>query len=108
MMASQSVIRCRCGQRVLARDVLQRGYLTSLFGTQYVYVRYRCRHCKKVGEYRVQEKEWDPAVLRQPVRRPTRSELKKFEAMGPVTPDEIVRFRNSVRQLTSLPEQETE
>jgi hypothetical protein len=104
-MASQSVIRCRCGQRVLDRDVTHRGYLTTLFGAQYVYVRYRCRHCKKMGEYRVQEKDWDPAVLRQAVRGPTRSELKKFEAMGPVTPEEVVRFRKSLRRLTSLPEE---
>jgi hypothetical protein len=90
---------------VVASDVLQRGVYLTLLGSSYVYVRYRCRYCKRVGEYYVQEKDWDPAVL-QPVRGGvTKEELDKFKLMGPITPDEVVSFRKALRRFTSFKEE---
>lgn len=90
---------------MIASDVLQRGVYLTLVGSSYVYVRYRCRYCKRVGEYYVQEKDWDPAVL-QPARGTLApGELAKFKRMGPITPEEVAAFRKALRRFTALPEQ---
>jgi len=87
---------------VVATDVLQRGVYLTVLGSSYVYVRYRCRYCKRVGEYYVREKDWDPAVL-QPARGGmTRGELEKFKQMGPITPEEVVTFRRGLRRFTAF------
>ena len=46
----KSVIKCNCGHRVLAKDVMQTGYYLRLVGPSFVYVKFRCSHCKKLGE----------------------------------------------------------
>jgi len=98
------MIKCNCGHRVIARDVLQTGYYLSLFGPSFVYVRFRCSRCKRVGEQLVQEEKWDPSILSQPVGELSDRERKRFEEMGPIRPDEVVDFHFALEQLTALPE----
>jgi len=43
-------LKCRCGQRVTSRDVMRQGHYSRQFGPNYVYIKYRCAHCKKLGE----------------------------------------------------------
>jgi len=52
----KSAIKCNCGQRVLARDVMQTGYYLRLVGPSFVYVKYRCSRCKKLGEQFVKQR----------------------------------------------------
>jgi len=99
------MIKCNCGHRVIARDVLQTGYYLSLFGPSFVYVRFRCSRCKKVGEQLVQEEKWDPSILSQPSTELPEPERKRFEEMGPISTDEIVDFHFAIEQLAALPEE---
>ena len=98
------MIKCNCGHRIGNRDVLQRGYYLSLFGPSFIYVRYRCSRCKRVGEKLVQEEKWDPSVLTQASTELSDDELHKFENMGPITADEIVDFHFALAGLDRLPE----
>jgi DNA-directed RNA polymerase subunit RPC12/RpoP len=103
-ISSTTVIRCNCGHRIGNRDVLQRGYYLSLLGPSFIYVRYRCSRCKRVGEKLVQEEKWDPAVLDQAAVELSEDELHKFKTMGPIGADEIVDFHFALANLDELPE----
>ena len=50
MSNMRTSIKCNCGQRVIAKDVVQHGYYLRLFGPSFVYVKFRCSRCKKLGE----------------------------------------------------------
>jgi hypothetical protein len=86
--------------------VIQTGLYLSVLGPSYVYVRYRCGRCKRVGEKLVEQESWDPAVL-HPVRR-TRdhADIRRFEEMGEITPEEIIDFHYALERLGGADRQE--
>lgn len=71
-----------------------------------MYVRFRCGRCRRVGEQLVQQGEWDPSLLRQGEARPTEGDLRRFESLGEVTPDEVIEFHYALQGLTAEPEEE--
>ncbi len=99
-----AVIRCSCGQRILRKDVLQTGLYLSVLGPSFVYVRYRCGRCKRVGERLVEEQAWNPSVLR-PSPAPEQ-DLRRFEHMGEITAEEVIDFHYALEGLSSDPEPE--
>jgi len=101
------VIRCGCGHRVVRRDVIQTGLYLSVMGPHYVYVRYRCGRCKRIGEQLVQESDWDPSVLQEARSAPTTTDLLRFEQMGQITPEEVVEFHYALERLSAEPEAPT-
>ncbi len=88
--------------------MIQTGLYLSVLGPSYVYVRYRCGRCKRVGEKLVEQEAWDPSVL-QPVRA-TRNEVdtRRFEEMGEITPEEIIDFHFALERLNAECEEEAE
>jgi DNA-directed RNA polymerase subunit RPC12/RpoP len=107
-----SAIKCTCGHRVVRKDVIQTGLYLSVLGPSYVYVRYRCGRCKRVGEKLVEQDSWDPSVLR-PSRRasrrgPTETEMRRFSQMGEITAEEVIDFHYALDRLTAETEEEVE
>jgi len=88
---------------VITKDVLQTGYYLTLFGPSFVYVRYRCSRCKRVGEQLIEEDKWNPEILAGPSRGPSRAKRKRFEQLGPITPEEILDFHFALEKMDSLP-----
>jgi len=95
-------VRCNCGHRVISKDVLQTGLYLNLVGPSFVYVRFRCARCKRVGEQLIQEDRWDPAVLTQPLAELSESERSRFTQLGPITPEEVLEFHQRLEQLENL------
>jgi DNA-directed RNA polymerase subunit RPC12/RpoP len=62
-MAVKPMIKCNCGQRIITKDVMQTGYYLRLFGPSFVYVKYRCSRCKKLGEQFVKQQDWEDGIL---------------------------------------------
>lgn len=56
-------IKCPCGQRITGRDVVRKGLFKRAFGPRYVYIRFLCTNCRKLGEYFVKQKEWQDSLL---------------------------------------------
>lgn len=103
---SPTIIKCSCGHRIVRKDVIQTGLYLSVLGPSFVYVRYRCGRCKRVGEKLVEQETWDPSVL-QPVRRGVNeSDLRRFAEMGEITPEEVIDFHYSLERLTADSEEE--
>ena len=83
----------------MRRDVIQTGLYLSVLGPSYVYVRYRCGRCKRMGEQLVEQESWDPAVL-QPAPRPRAEvDFRRFAEMGEITADEVIAFHYGLRTL---------
>ena len=81
--------------------MIQTGLYLSSSGPSYVYVRFRCGRCKKVGEQLVQESHWDPTVLHHPEVQMSEEDLRRFDAMGEITAEEVISFHFALEQLTT-------
>jgi hypothetical protein len=96
-MSAKIGLRCRCGHRVRARDVLCRGYRVSRGEPVSVYVKYRCPRCGRLAEVLVPAKGWDESSLRPPTGELSAAELEQFSRMGPIAAREIAAFRSGLR-----------
>jgi hypothetical protein len=88
--------------------VLQTGLYLSVLGPSYVYVRYRCGRCKRVGEKLVEQESWDPSILRPAKPGARDKELRRFAAMGEITPEEVIDFHYALDGLTGDPDEASE
>lgn len=97
-------IKCNCGQRVFSRDVMQQGYYMRQFGPSYVYIKFRCSRCKKLGEHFIKQEDWEEGLLRDNATELSPSEKSRFESMGKITIDEMINFHYALDGLEKIPE----
>ncbi len=90
----------------MRRDVIHTGLYLSVLGPSYVYVRYRCGRCKRMGEQLVEQEAWDPSVLQGEPRAATRVDFQRFAEMGEITADEVIAFHYSLDRLNGEAEEE--
>jgi len=90
MAAMKSMIKCNCGQRIVAKDVMQTGYYLRLFGPSFVYVKFRCSRCKKLGEQFVKQEDWEEGILRDTPNELTPEEKERFDQLGPIDINEVI------------------
>lgn len=102
MSSYKTSIRCHCGQRIIARDVLQTGFYLRLFGPSYVYVKYRCSRCKKLGEQFIKQEEWESGILRAGGEEVTIDDRDKFEALGPIDINEVIDFHFALENSSDI------
>lgn len=91
-MAVKPSIKCNCGQRIIAKDVMQTGYYLRLFGPSFVYVKFRCSRCKKLGEQFVKQDEWEDGILKDIHVEVEKDEKEMFRDMGPISVHEQIDF----------------
>jgi hypothetical protein len=103
-MAMKSMIKCNCGQRIVAKDVMQTGYYLRLFGPSFVYVKFRCSRCKKLGEQFVKQEDWEDGILRDTPNEITAEEKERFEQLGPIKIDEVIDAHFRLENASSLGE----
>jgi len=101
-MKAKPTIKCNCGQRIRAKDVMQTGYYLRLFGPSFIYVKYRCSRCKKLGEQCIRQEEWDDAILNDIPNEVNDFEKRKFEAMGKISIREAVKFHFDLERPDAL------
>ena len=103
-MSIKSYIKCNCGQRIIAKDIMQKGYYLRLFGPSFVYVKFRCSRCKKLGEQFVKQEDWEDGILRDIPAETSPEEKARFDAMGPIDVHEIISAHFQLDDLGSLSE----
>ena len=99
---SRTAIRCNCGQRIVQKDVMQTGYYPRMAGPSFVYVRYRCSRCKKLGEQFVKQQEWESGILRETTTEANADERKKFAELGPIRVSEMADFHEQLEETYDL------
>jgi DNA-directed RNA polymerase subunit RPC12/RpoP len=103
---SKPIVRCRCGHQVLAKEVLR----TDLYerrasegsSREYVYVKYRCQRCKRMGEAFVPESRWDRSVLEPAPNEMNDTERDQFLDESPISDDEVLDFHQRLQALSNL------
>jgi DNA-directed RNA polymerase subunit RPC12/RpoP len=100
----KSSIKCNCGQRIIAKDVMQTGYYLRLFGPSFVYVKYRCSRCKKLGEQFVTQEEWEDGILWGAPCELSSEESRKFKSMGKIDIHECIDAHFELEKTASLRE----
>jgi hypothetical protein len=98
-MNTETVITCHCGQRVQGKDVLQHGRFPRLMSPGFLYVKFRCSRCKRLGERFIPQAAGD-AVPPMPGLEVSNDEFRQFKAMGEIDLDEVIDFHF---QLESCP-----
>lgn len=105
----KTTIKCNCGQRIFSRDVMQQGYYVRHFGPSYVYIKFRCSRCKKLGEHFIKQEDWAEGILNDSANEVSQGERGRFEKMGKITIDEMIDFHYALDKLEALPaEMDTE
>ncbi|MCX8053168.1 MAG: hypothetical protein N3B12_05120 [Armatimonadetes bacterium] len=101
-MSARPVIKCNCGQRILARDVMQTGYYLRLVGPSFVYIKFRCSRCKKLGEQFVKQEEWEEGILRDVPCEIEPEEKRRFDEMGPIDIHECIDAHFELEKITRV------
>ncbi|GAB4465533.1 MAG: hypothetical protein OHK0029_36240 [Armatimonadaceae bacterium] len=101
---SRTAIRCNCGQRISRREVMQTGYYPRMSGPSLVFVRFRCSRCKKLGQQYVHQEEWERGVLHDSPVETSNEEQQRFDTLGPIGMQELVRFHDDLEALGNLSE----
>ena len=96
-------LKCHCGQRIVRRDVMQQGYYVRQFGPSYVYIKYRCSRCKKLGEHFVKQEEWEDGMLHELTTEVSDRERSRFDHLGGITLDEMKSFHRELEGLSAIP-----
>ena len=104
MSSVKSMIKCNCGQRILAKDVMQTGYYLRLVGPSFVYMKYRCSRCKKLGEQFVKQEEWEDGILHDIPSEIAPDEQKQFDQMGAIDIHECIDAHFELEKLSTLSE----
>jgi len=99
-MSTKAVITCSCGQRILSKDGLHRGQYLRLFGPSFVYIKFRCSRCKRLGEKFIEQDKWDESILRDIPSDVEPEERKRFESLGPITIDEVMEFHEFLKNFS--------
>ena len=99
----KTMIKCNCGQRVFSRDVMQQGYYVRHFGPSYVYLKFRCSRCKKLGEHFIKQEDWSESLLNDVATELLPTEKSRFDQMGKISIDEVLEFHSQLENMTSLP-----
>src|SRR5579871_1868097 len=99
----ETCLKCPCGQRILRRDVMQQGYYVKQLGPSYVYIKYRCSRCKKLGEHFVKQEEWKDDLLHESNTEISEQERSRLSKLGAITLDEMRQFHCSLENLTTIP-----
>ena len=98
----KSTIKCNCGHRILVKDVTQTGYYLRLFGPSFVYVKYRCSRCKKLGEQFVKQEEWEEGMLSDTPTEMSSDEKSKFVEMGAIDIHECIDAHFELEKISNL------
>ncbi|NLB56781.1 MAG: hypothetical protein GX811_13655 [Lentisphaerae bacterium] len=99
-MSAKTMIKCNCGQRIIAKDVMQTGYYLRLFGPSFVYVKYRCSRCKKLGEQFVKQEDWEDGILQDVINEVTAEEKQKFKSLGGIDIHEVINAHRELEKLS--------
>ena len=102
MSNMRTSIKCNCGQRIIAKDVVQHGYYLRLFGPSFVYVKFRCSRCKKLGEQFIKQEEWEEGILKEGAVEVAPEETTQFTALGPIDINEVLNFHFELENLNDL------
>lgn len=83
---------------------MQQGIYMRQAGPNYVYIKYRCSRCKKLGELYVKHEEWQDSLLHEHTSEQTQDERQRFTQLGAITLAEMRRFHHALEDMNAFPD----
>lgn len=99
---SQSTVRCRCGHQVLGREVLRTEPYEKASGREVIYVKYRCRRCKALGESFIPQEEWDWSIFETPRNEMGALERDRFLDQNTISSGDVISFHRALQKAQTL------
>jgi hypothetical protein len=87
---------------VLAKEVLRTDLYERPSGRNYIYVKFRCKRCKRMGETFVAENRWDWSIFEPNRNEMSERERDQFAGRAPVTVTEILDFHRHLQTLDRM------
>lgn len=81
---------------------MQTGYYLRLFGPSYVYVKYRCSRCRKLGEQFIKQEEWEGGILKDSTEELAQDDKERFENLGTIDINEVIDFHFALENLSKI------
>ena len=94
-------IHCQCGQRVQTREVLRTDLYERPNGKDYVYVKFRCRYCKQIGETFVPERVFSWEMFESPRDEMSDQERETFAKQSEISSADVVDFHEFLKKESS-------
>ena len=85
-----NMIHCQCGQRVKSREVLRTDFYERPNGKDYVYIKYRCRYCKQIGESFIPERVFSWEMFESPRDEMSDLERESFAEQEAISSTDVV------------------
>ena len=101
---SKPIVRCRCGHQVLGREVLRTQPCEKPSGAEAVYVKFRCRRCKKIGEAFVPTEEWTPDIFDVPHDEIGAFERDRFLGTDAIGSGDVISFHRTLQKANTVSE----
>ncbi len=100
---SKQEVQCRCcGHRIQAREIMRTDLYERAPGQNYVYVKFRCRRCKRMGQTFVPEARWDWTLLEPDHDELSDNERERLAEAGPISEAELLDFSVHLKELNDL------
>ena len=96
------IVRCRCGHQVLGREVLRTEPCEKSSGAEFVYVKYRCRRCKKIGEAFIPHEAWNPTMFEVPHDEMKVEERDRFIDASAISSGDVISFHRALQKANAL------
>ncbi len=101
---SKPIVRCHCGHQVLGREVLRTQPCEKPSGAEAVYVKFRCRRCKKIGESFISQDEWTPDIFDVPHDEIGAFERDRFAGTDAIGSGDVISFHRALQKANTVSE----
>jgi DNA-directed RNA polymerase subunit RPC12/RpoP len=99
---NKPILRCRCGHQVLEKEVLRAEPYEKESGREAVYVKYRCRRCKSMGEAFFDRLEWKPEIFEVPRNEMSDVERDRFLDEKTISSGDVISFHRALSKTVTL------
>lgn len=101
---TKPIVLCRCGHQVLGREVMRTEFYERASGQEMVYVKFRCRRCKRLGESFIPQETWDWSIFAAPRNEMTESERDSFVGKQDISSSDVLSFHRDLKRISNLTE----
>jgi len=101
---NKPIVRCRCGHQVLGKEVLRTDFYERSSGREMVYIKFRCRRCKRMGEAFVAEADWDWSIFEAPRNEMSEGERDRFLDEKVISSGDVLSFHRELKRAQNLAE----
>ncbi len=99
---NKTILRCNCGHQVLGKEILRAEPYEKESGRESIYIKYRCRRCKRLGEAFFDRLEFDASIFEAPRNEMSDVERDHFLDEKTISSGDVIAFHRALSKSASL------